>query len=239
MSAPMIAGLYPYTRGGVTHPPTVTLAEIPVSLRVNPSYRDELLVLAGDTASARALERFGLAVHRVFDDAPPDIRRDTAHKMKHWMCRWALEEYGAFLWVDWDTVLLRRLDEAFWSWCREKGTPKFVYIPDYWATVNCGVYFASSEWAAAMDQSFAAAVSEPNDELLWASVLPTDVRGRPEFWWGDRVAQIWTRDDFAHVGAETYFAHVKHLEWADELRVQRQEHARAEAETEPVNRQRE
>ena len=34
----MIAGLYPYARGGVIHPPKVTLFEIPVSLRVNPSY---------------------------------------------------------------------------------------------------------------------------------------------------------------------------------------------------------
>ena len=32
MSVPMIAGLYPYTRDGVTHPPKVTLQEIPASL---------------------------------------------------------------------------------------------------------------------------------------------------------------------------------------------------------------
>jgi hypothetical protein len=88
----MIAGLYPYTRGGVTRPPTVTLKEIPDSLRINPSYRDDLLVLAGDRASAEQLESFGLRVHRVFDDAPAAIQRDTAHKMKHWMCLWAMPD---------------------------------------------------------------------------------------------------------------------------------------------------
>lgn len=69
-----------------------------------------------------------------------------------------------------------------------------------------------------MGRSFDAVVSEPNDKLLWASVLPVDVADRPAFWWGERVAQIWIRDDFALVAAGTYFAHVKHLEWADELR---------------------
>jgi hypothetical protein len=122
----MIAGLYPYAHGGVVHPPKVTLAEIPVSLATNPSYRDDLLVLAGDKASAAQLDGLGLRVHRVFDDAPSAIRVDAAHKMKHWMCRGALEEFGEFLWVDWDTVFLRRPDDAFWSWCREHGTPKFV-----------------------------------------------------------------------------------------------------------------
>lgn len=218
MSAPMIAGLYPYARGGVVSPPTVTLREIPQSLAVNPTYRDDLLVLAGDRASADHLERFGLHVHRVFDDAPPAIQRDAAHKMKHWMCRWALAEFGEFLWVDWDTVALRPLDDAFWAWCRAHGTPKFIRIPDYWATVNCGVYYAGSAWAAAMDRSFDAVVPSPNDELLWTSVLPPDVVERPEYWWGPRAVNIWNRDDFALVGPDTYFAHVKHLEWAEELR---------------------
>ena len=218
MSAPMIAGLYPYARGGAVSPPTHTLREIGLSLAVNPSYRDHLVVLAGDSASASQLEAFGLVVRRVFDDAPPEIRRDAAHKMKHWMCRWALAEYGEFLWVDWDTVMLRHPDEAFWAWCRAHGTPKFIRIPGYWATVNCGLYFADARWADAMDRSFAAEVREPNDELLWTSVLPSDVTERPEFWWGPRAVNLWTREDFALVGPETYFAHVKHLEWADALR---------------------
>ena len=217
MAAPMIAGLYPYARGGVVHPPKVTLSEIPASLAANPSYREDLVVLAGDEASAAHLRGFGLRVHRVFDDAPSAIHCDAAHKMKHWMCRWALAEFGEFLWVDWDTVLLRRPDDAFWDWCRAHDTPKFVGIANYWATVNCGIYYAGSGWAEAMDRSFDAIVSEPNDELLWASVLPPDVTDRPEFWWGERVAQVWTRSDFAAIGEGTYFAHVKDLGWADEL----------------------
>ena len=138
--------------------------------------------------------------------------------MKHWMCAWALKEFGEFLWVDWDTVMLRPPDRDFWAWCRACGTPKFVQIPNYWATVNCGVYYSGASWLEAMHQSFEARVSEPNDELLWASVLPGDVASRPEFWWGERVAQVWTRADFQAVGTRTYFAHVKHLEWAEELR---------------------
>jgi len=219
MSIPMIAGLYPYTRGGVTHPPKVTLQEIPASLHVNPSYREDLLVLAGDRTSAEHLASFGLRVHRVFDDAPAAIHRDAAHKMKHWMCLWALREFGEFLWVDWDTVLLRPPDHFFWEDCRRGGTPKFVRIPGYWATVNCGVYYASHRWLGEMERSFDAEVSEPNDELLWASVLPSDVEDRDEFWWGDRAVQIWTEADFGSVTARTYFAHVKHLDWAERLRV--------------------
>jgi hypothetical protein len=217
----MIAGLFPYTRGGVTHPPTITLQEIPQSLAINPSYRRDLLVLAGDERSAEQLESFGLNVHRVFEDAPAEIHHDTAHKMKHWMCLWALETFGEFLWVDWDTVLLRQPDDDFWAFCRRGGAPKFIHIPNYWATVNCGVYYAGKDWLAAMKTSFAAEVSEPNDELLWTSVLPADVLMRAEFWWGERVAHVWTRDDFEGVGPGTYFAHVKHLDWADDLRRRR------------------
>ena len=219
MPPPMIAGLYPYVRGGVVHPPRGTLDEIPVSLELNPFYRENLLVLAGDRESASRLEGFGLRVHRVFDDAPDAVRFDAAHKMKHWMCRWALGEFGEFLWVDWDTVLLRPLDDGFWDWCRAHETPKFIYIPEYWATVNCGVYYAGAAWAEAMTRSLDAVVSEPNDELLWASVLPQDVRDRPEYWWGGRASNIWTRDDFATVGTGTYFAHVRHFDWADDLRL--------------------
>jgi hypothetical protein len=218
MAVPMIAGLYPYTRNGVTHPPSVTLQEIPQSLALNSNYRRDLLVLAGDSESAKRLEGFGLNVRRVFDDAPAEIRRDTAHKMKHWMCRWALETYGEFLWIDWDTVQLRDLDEAFWSWCRHAGTPKFIHIPNYWASVNCGIYYANADWLEAMNRSFGAEVSEPNDELLWASVLPGNLHERPEFWWGSRILNIWNKADFPSIKAETYFVHVKHLEWADELK---------------------
>jgi hypothetical protein len=121
MSIPMIAGLYPYTRADVTQPPVVTLREIPASLEVNPLYRDRLIVLAGDEPSASHLRHFGLEVRRVFADAPASIRRDAAHKMKHWMCRWALAEFGEFLWVDWDTICIRPPDEQFAEWTRRTG----------------------------------------------------------------------------------------------------------------------
>lgn len=218
MSIPMIAGLYPYTRDGITHPPREILREIPASLEINPSYREDLIVLAGDESSAHMLSDFGLSVKRVFDDAPVEVRRDTAHKMKHWMCLWALREFGEFLWVDWDTVMLRRPDEAFWKACRTPKTPKFVWIDNYWATVNCGVYYACDEWIPAMVRSFQTEVTEPNDELLWTSVLPPDVREKKEFWWGQRVVQVWTEAGFDSVTGETYFAHVKRLDWADKLR---------------------
>lgn len=218
MSLPMIAGLYPYTRGGVTHPPVVTLREIPASLEVNPLYRERLIVLAGDTPSADHLRSFGLDVRRVFDDAPAAVRRDAAHKMKHWMCRWALAELGEFLWVDWDTVCIRPPDESFAGWARASGTPRFIRIPDYWATVNCGVYYAPGSWAGAMDESFDAVISEPNDELLWRSVLPDNVTDRPEFWWGERVVHVERPEDITQVTGATFFAHVKRLEWAAEIR---------------------
>lgn len=217
MPVPLIAGLYPYTRDGVTSPPTKTLLEIEQSLATNPSYRRDLIVLAGDSQSAQHLDGFGLRVHRVFDDAPAEIHCDTAHKMKHWMCRWALQEFGEFVWVDWDTVLLRELDDSFFAYCRAGHTPKFILIPNYWATVNCGVYYACADWLAALERSFTAVVSEPNDELLWTSVLPADVRDRSEFWWGERALNIWDRTDFDLIGPNTYFAHVRYLEWAEEL----------------------
>ena len=138
--------------------------------------------------------------------------------MKHWMCRWALREYGEFLWVDWDTVLLRPPDAEFWSWCRTHGTPKFIQIPGYWATVNCGVYYAASPWAPAMERSLSSTVPEPNDELLWASVLPKDIHSRSEYWWGDRAVNIWAESEFSLIGPGTYFAHVRDLAWASALR---------------------
>ena len=220
MTLPMIAGLYPYARGGVVRRPTVTLKEIPQSLEVNPIYRESLHVLAGDRTSADHLSSFGLSVTRIFDDAPPTVQRDAAHKMKHWMCRWALAEFGEFLWVDWDTVCLRPPDEAFAAWVRASATPRFIRIPDYWATVNCGVYYTPDTWAAAMDESFGALVSEPNDELLWSSVLPSDVRDRDSFWWGPKVVHVEREADLKLVTPDTWFAHVKQLDWAERLRKQ-------------------
>jgi len=207
----MIAGLYRCVRDGKVSDRWVTPDEIRLSLEVNPSYRDRLLVLVGDQESAEVLRGFGLRVHRLFDDAPDAILRDRAHKMKHWMCRWALAEFGEFLWVDWDTVCLKEPDEQFWAWCRAHRTPKFLRIPNYWATVNCGVYYASSAWAAAMDISFDAVVEQPNDELLWRSVLPADVVERQEFWWNGRVVHVEREQDMSLVGDGMYFVHGNRL----------------------------
>lgn len=218
MPPPMITGLYPYARGGAVHRPEVTLSEIPESLLVNPSYRDNLIILAGDQVSASQLRKHDLQVYRIFDDAPEAIQVNAAHMMKHWMCRWALGEFGEFLWVDWDTVMIKYPDDCFWTRCREHGTPKFVHIQNYWATVNCGIYYADSSWSESMSRSFYANVSEPNDELLWASVLPKDVDVRPEYWWGGHVVNLWNCADFDLITKETYFAHVKDLGWADKIR---------------------
>lgn len=214
----MIAGLYPCVRGGVASPPRLTLREIPASLKINPAYRESLIVLAGDRESSAQLGNFGLRAHRVFHDAPDDVKRDMMHKMKHWMCLWALREFGEFLWVDWDTVMVKSPDERFWAACRNGGTPKFIWISNYWAVVNCGVYYANDAWGDAMERSFASRVSEPNDELLWASVLPRNVRERGEFWWDGHVAHVWDESDFAAVTESTYFAHVRRLRWAERIR---------------------
>ena len=218
MSPPLIAGLYFYCRDGSRSFPGMTLSEIEQSLRVNPSYREQLVIYAGDRESAGLLSQHGLRVHRVLDDAPPAVHRDAAHKMKHWMCLQALEEFGEFLWVDWDTVLLRDLDTAFWEWCRTAGTPKFIRIDNYWATVNCGVYYCPAGWRGALIESFGAQVERPNDELLWRTVLPADVVERPEFWWNGRVENIWSEDEFSRLVPHSYFAHVKELAWAESLR---------------------
>jgi hypothetical protein len=134
------------------------------------------------------------------------------------MCLWALRTFGEFLWVDWDTVALREPDQEFWSFCRADGTPKFIRIPNYWATVNCGVYYAGAAWADRMERSLSAPVGNPNDELLWRSVLPECVTELSEFWWGDRIVNVWTEAEFERVTPRTVFAHVSDLAWAASLR---------------------
>ncbi len=219
----MIAGLYRYVRNGVASEPRKTLAEIPRSLEVNPRYRDELLFLAGDEASAGDLASFGLEVFHVFTDAPEHVRRDAAHKMKHWMCLWAIREFGEVLWVDRDTVCLRWPDDGFWSWGRRFGTPKFVFIPNYWATVNCAVYYVDAGWAEAMERSFGARVEEPNDELPWRSVLPENVARYPYFGWGNRVVNVWAPEEVSRLTSATYFAHVREFGYVEPVRRRRAE----------------
>ncbi|MBZ0264918.1 hypothetical protein K8I28_09640 [bacterium] len=218
MSVPMIAGLYQRTRGGKSSLPSSTLHEIRASLKVNPEYRDRMIVLAADDVSARQLSEFEIQAHRIFTDAPEEIHLDAVHKMKHWMCLWALKEYGEFLWVDWDTVMLRVPDLAFWAACRKYKSPKFIWIKNYWATVNCGVYYACKEWIPMLEKSLSVEVSEPNDELLWAAVLPKDVRNQKEFWWDGEVAHVWSENDFKNITPQTFFAHVRFLGWAQKIR---------------------
>lgn len=215
---PIIAGLYRRTQCGRNPIPYKILNEIKSSLKINGWYKDEFLFLAGDTASARDLEAFGLEVYRVFDDAPMSIMRDAVQKMKHWMCYWAIRQFGEVVWVDWDTISLRQPDQQFWDWCHAHDTPKFVYIPNYWATVNSSVYYAPVSWAEAMERSFRVEVSKPNDELLWAAVLPSDVRERPEYWWGKRAVNIWTPEECKDVDEQTYFAHVRYFSYAGLLK---------------------
>ena len=218
MSIPMIAGLYSYVRGGVASMADVTLKEIPQSIEINPLYKKALYVLAGNQESAAQLAGFNLNVYRIFDDAPEYVQQNMAHMMKHWMCLWALKEFGEFLWVDWDTVMLQFPDKAFTDMCRKNRTPKFIRIPNYWATVNCGVYYACHEWISAMESSFKVKVDPPNDDLLWAEVLPADVLDREEFWLDDYAVHIGSKRDIGAVTDKTYFAHVKNLEWAEQLR---------------------
>lgn len=134
------------------------------------------------------------------------------------MVLWAVKTFGEVLWIDWDTINLRPLDQQFWDWCHAYDTPKFVYIPNYWAVVNCSVYYVSEPWAKAMECSFYSHVSEPNDELLWANVLPKNIQSRPEFWWEDRVLNIWTPEECNTTTDRTYFAHVRYLEFVNLLK---------------------
>ena len=73
------------------------------------------------------------------------------------------------------------------------------------------MYYLNESALEIMKQSFSAKVSEPNDELLWTSVLPSDVRKRQEYWLNDFVVNIWDEIDFQDVTSETYFLHLKNF----------------------------
>lgn len=214
---PFIAGLYQYCRNGGCRPPTKTLEEISLSLATNPSYRNRLTVLSGDSHCTAALSRLGLSVTKTFDDAPAFVKANSAHLMKHWMCIWALREFGEFIWVDWDTLMAKEPADDFYDYCRAHQTPKFIHIQKYWATVNCGVYYAPYAWLDKMLAGLEATISEPNDELCWAAVLPKDVVNDARFWWGDRVINIWKVEDFNGLSASTCFLHVRDLRWSCHL----------------------
>ena len=55
-----------------------------------------------------------------------------------------------------------------------------------------------------MEKSFSAKVSEPNDELLWADVLPKNVRELKDYWLNDLVVNIWDESDFKDVTENSY-----------------------------------
>jgi hypothetical protein len=100
------------------------------------------------------------------------------------MCIWALREFGEFIWADWYTLMVKEPQDDFYEYCREHQTPKFIRIKHYWAIVNCGVYYAPYAWLDRMVAGLEANLSEPNDELWWAAVLPKDVVNDSRFWWG-------------------------------------------------------
>ena len=58
----MIARLYRHIRSGVAKAPRTTLSEVPASLKVNPTYRDDLPALAGDDDAAAEFDKHQLAL---------------------------------------------------------------------------------------------------------------------------------------------------------------------------------
>ncbi len=213
----MVAGLFAVHKKGHLYVAPKIIREIKQSLQINRWYKNKLIFLAGDVAAARVLESFDLPVFRVFDDAPAHVCQEPAFRMKHWMIFWMLQKFGEVLWIDWDTINLIPLDDAFFSFCRAHQTPKFVYIPGYHATVNCSVYYVSHHWIKEMERSFSSQVSNPNDELLWTSVLPKDVVHLKEFWWGDKVVNVWLKSECSWIKKETYFVHVKTFSYLKQL----------------------
>ena len=111
---PFIAGLYQYCRDGRCRQPTKTLEEIALRLRANPGYCDMLTVLSGDRHCTAELSKLGLKVTKTFHDAPAFVKANAAHLMKHWMCIWALREFGEFIWVDWDTLMVKEPQNDFY-----------------------------------------------------------------------------------------------------------------------------
>lgn len=69
------------------------------------------------------------------------------------------------------------------------------------------------DFATCAERSLDADVPDPNNGLLWASVLPADAEDREALRRGDRVAQVWTEAGSASVTGGPCFAHVKHLHW--------------------------
>lgn len=200
--------------------PKKVLDEAHTSLKVNKWYKHRLLFLAGDQHSNIALQELGVSVYRVFDDAPGFVQEAPAFRMKHWMVYQMLKDYKEVLWIDWDTISMKPLDQPFFDYCRRENTPKFVYIPGYHATVNCSVYYVNQKWLSAMEKSFYLPTKTPNDELMWTNILPKNVTDLDEYWWGERVVNVWLESECSWVKPETYFAHVKTFDYIKHLIIQ-------------------
>ena len=212
----IVLGLYKYTRDGKFDSAKYKKAiyEMHNFFRFNKikNYND-FVFLAGDNCSLEKMEELGLKVEKVFEDSPRKVMENKAHLMKHYMIIWAIEKYKEVLWIDWDNLILKWPDKKFWDFCRSHETPKFIYIPDYWATVNCGVYYANIKWKNSMENILELWDGEPNDELLWAAVLPHDINDRKEFWFGDLAINIWAKEEISLINKNTYFAHIKTFEY--------------------------
>lgn len=208
-----ISGLFRNIRNGITTPSPSIFEEIKNSIHYNPQYKDMLTCYADCQENAEVLSSLGLKVHKVLTNSPIEVIRDSRYKMKHLMVLEALKEFDNIVWVDWDTYNIKPIDEDFTNFCFQNKLPKFTWIPgDYWATVNCAVYYCNCQWIPQIIQSFSSIVSEPNDELMWKSVLPNDIRENPAYWMKDLVVNIWDNIDFKDVSDNTYFLHLKNFE---------------------------
>jgi hypothetical protein len=221
-----VSGLYFYTRNGKTSFPKKIISELEKSLQLNSWYKDKLICYADTKEMAEILSDNGLYVHKVFDDAPQEIKNDAAHKMKHWIMLNAAKEFNDVVWIDWDTYSLKLIDETFINKCFQSEHPKFTLIKNYWATVNCAVYYLNNSYIQLMEQSFNSVVSEPNDELLWKSVLPENITSLSQFWLDDFVINIWDESDFKEVTKNTYFLHLKNFEMLSSLNKNQNEFTR-------------
>jgi len=207
-------GLYRYVRGGIDSTRDKIYYEVKRCLEINPWYAENVIFLADNKASEQFLNDLGLDVTMTFTDAPQKVLLNKAHFMKYWMCIWALEQHGAFLWLDWDTIAMKKPDDAFWAYCSEGNTPKFIFIPHYHSLVCCGVYYANKAWFSRMkSQLFRNTIVEPpSDELLWKLILPPNLDGLATFWWGSKVLNVWETVQHELVKRETYFLHVRDLD---------------------------
>ncbi|WP_298393691.1 hypothetical protein [Flavobacterium sp.] len=219
----LVSGLYFYTRNGKSNYPDNIISELKQSLKINPWYREQLICYADSKEMADVLKTNGLYVHKIFDTAPIEILKDTAHKMKHWIMFEAVKEFNDVIWIDWDTYALKPIDEVFIQKCLKTENPKFTLIQNYWATVNCAIYYLNKKYAAIMEQSFDAIVAEPNDELLWKSVLPKNIVALEHFWLNDFVINIWDEEDFKNITNNTYFLHLKNFDMLSKLKTIRYE----------------